>query len=527
MNQQIQSSLRQEVEELKILSTYAFCIMDLNTTRVIFENFYRYPELLAELPETSESLNINIYSGLLQSLANEDLERLCNWLRDLRNLDSATEVKGTQEQAPQFTLKGKSQEFQVSFIIHNHHESLPYVVLIQLSRKVQEVLTLQVDLILQLLDECFQGLRFNEAYYNYSIMEVAILMDTMRQYTTSVESLDDNLKLVLSSIREIKEIAIWLQLHRISEVATVIEENLHSPHEELPTRLEELQQLLNMLSDFVEMALAVAQYARHRKDIGHIRRRTHPYGMEERRFRKLLHDFDILRRLIDSEDNYLDMAREQWEKCYNLIVSIDSQLLNHVIPRLKSIAIDLSNEMDKEVQFVFHNCPLITANHFSQHHISKSLINTLKYLIIEHLEIPKERRLASKPTVCRLSLNVLDSVENIEIQFIDDGIHFDETLIIERAVQRKIITQDIGEWMLENDPQNIHNLMTRPNFGPPVKPPPLTRYRPYLCMIAEEITHVQGKMTFTTDEAGNNKVSLVFPKSVNNIVVSPYKYHST
>ena len=184
---------------------------------------------------------------------------------------------------------------------------------------------------------------------------------------------------------------------------------------------------------------------------------------------------------------------------------------------LQTIATDLSQEMDKSVRFLITMPKTITSNYYTQRNISRYLINTIKYIIIEHLEIQKERRLNEKPIVCHLELILKEEGDNAVFIFKDDGVKLDPTAIVNRAVERQIITQELGEWMLENDIANVYNLVLKPEFGPPVKPPPLTCYRPYLSMINEEAQNFQGKMTFTFEEGKYNVVRLTIPKERNGI----------
>lgn len=511
--------------EIVFLKDTPFCFMDLATTKVIFENFFRYPSILKDLEELEECLYNNVYSGVLRKVEDDDRDTLYHWLEEVRSHKNYDEElkKEVEAKSPVLTLEGNGNCYRIEFSIFQPTTSKSKGIIIQIGDQHSGLREKECRLISDHLNLCHRGLIFSEAFYNYGIVEINNLMERIRTHSETPRRFLVDKEKVLFMLKELTDFTTWTQLHQITDIAQWTKFFAQSFENPIPQKaFNEYQNALLTLTDLIELGMAVAQYSRHQSDIGQIRRRVMPYGLDEQKYRRLITDFTILMKMMETCPGETSELMVMAERCMDQLHTLDMQVLNVLFPRLISIGSDLSQELDKIVCFTQELPEVITSNYYTQSRLSHFLINTLKYVVIEHLEIPKERMLSKKPIVCKLKLSISQDEENAYFTYYDDGIKFNTEVIMNRAVEVGLISRDLGEWMLANDESNIYNLMLKPSFGPPVKPPPLTCYRPYLSMISEEAISLQGRMTFHY-ENGFNVIRLAVPKERNGIGLNPPK----
>lgn len=149
---------------IALLRSYPFCLVDLRSIKIIFNNFANYPELQLNFPETRNVTDNNIYSGLLQNIEKEHLNAIYQWLENLRIKDfkKPDELFGD---APQLKLKHGDLTCKLVINIYAPNQN-PLFILIHLIPDKIVPSPEEHQLVRKQLDQCYRGLRFGEPFYN-------------------------------------------------------------------------------------------------------------------------------------------------------------------------------------------------------------------------------------------------------------------------------------------------------------------------------------------------------------------------
>ena len=426
------------------------------------------------------------------------------------------------QKAPKLTIVGQENQYRIEFQIYfPHHKQQALFLIITFDSLGEEQQLHFFDWITDQIHEHFRGMNFGAVFYNYGIADMDTLMRKAQGLVGSPEELWKNREKIKKQLFEIQQLSFWLQLHRLSDVVHSSLEGIDKIVTKTDSpEFDDVLNALNTLKIFIDLGKALFRYSRKSTDFGFFRSRELPYGMEESKYKELMTDFETLKVMVETLDEKKEYIREQLDQCILRLREMDNENLSSLFQRLVRIAMDLSFELEKSVQFSAQMDIVVNTNHYSQYYLSHFLINTLKYIVIEHIEIPKERILQKKNAVAKIELFIIDHQETAEGVFRDNGIEFLAEDIIQHAIAKQILREDVGHWMLENDRSNVYNLMLKPEFGPPVKAPPITLYRNYLSTILQEVHAIHGTMKFQSTENWN-EISLIVPKKSNGIVIQP------
>ncbi|MBF0239461.1 MAG: hypothetical protein HQM12_17295 [SAR324 cluster bacterium] len=498
-----------------------FCLMEFQSSKLIYNNFHYFPEYQGFWPHQDDLNNNNLYSSILAKHDIEDLDKVFHWIETIK-LSPPRGIPEIENRCPVLTIDHNNLKYHLKFSIYLGNKQSPLFLILHLipEDQINHIDQENRRIFMDQLEQCHRGLSFGEAFFNYSVQDIAILANTISMIIKD----NDLIKLpdLESSLDRIKKIGIWLQLHQMVdtcfELQEILEQMTTQPESSLKS-FHAFQETWKTFDSLVAVTNAVASYSRYRKDIGYFRIRRSPLGMEERQYQEMIKDFEILQQLIHY-DNPNDLVRKHADKCMGYLKLMDKVVLNQTLGRLKSIAADLSHELGKCLRFHISCEWIIVTNHYAQHLICRYLINVLRYLIVEHLELPKEREMTKKHLVSEILLKVEQDDHNVYIIYEDNGFEFDMASVVERALEKKLITETMSEWMLDQGRENVYNLMLKQGFGPPVKPPPNTLYEQHLSLIYEESSNLQGHMTFVR-RGPYNVVKLRVPKQSNGILLFP------
>ncbi|MGK5094673.1 hypothetical protein WDW89_22005 [Deltaproteobacteria bacterium TL4] len=499
-----------------LLKEAPFCLMDFQTNKVVFENISRFKGFYQRFPTTHGILNNNIYSGLLRKYRIDDLDRIYQWIEAVLFQKVSLEELGRN--APQLKLEEEEATCELKFSIYSRKQA-PTFLIIQLVDASDINVQHESALVQMYLDEYYRGIGFGEAFYNYSFKDLRTHYEGIQSKSFTPEDVLESYVDIQTQCGEIQKTTTWLQVHKMTELCELIQDRLEKAKSNPLSKewFEDYRFALSTLWDMITLGDVIAVYFNYKKDIGYHRTRENPWGLDERQYRDLINDFEVLRQIVKYDKTHA-ILEKQVSKCFNHLIKIDNELINQTFVRVKLIAADLSYQLEKSIQFTLQDPLIILSSHYAQHGICRYLINTLRYIIVEHIEIPKERKLMGKSFVAKIQLAIENDGDNLNFIYSDDGMCFDTKLIVERALEKNIITATMADWLLNQNPSEIYNLMLKAEFGPPIKPPPVTLYKPYLSMIAAEVESLQAKMSFYRKDE-TNFIKLQLPKAPNGITI--------
>ncbi len=94
--------------------------------------------------------------------------------------------------------------------------------------------------------------------------------------------------------------------------------------------------------------------------------------------------------------------------------------------------------------------------------IGDPLIHLLRNAIDHGIEMPEERRLAGKPEEGIIRISAVHEENQVVIRIIDDGKGIDTGVILEKAIEKGVVTEEEGKELSEQD---IMMLIFRPGFS--------------------------------------------------------------
>lgn len=192
---------------------------------------------------------------------------------------------------------------------------------------------------------------------------------------------------------------------------------------------ERLDHLMNLLSEFIIDRGRLTQLA---KEIGH---------------KPLTETTERLSRLSSNMQD--------------LILQLRMVPVDYVLNRFPRMVRDLAKELKKQVEFQVVGSDT-ELDRTVVEEIADPLVHLLRNAVDHGLESPAERKQKAKPETGTLTVRAFPSGNYVFIEIQDDGRGIDRTRVVQKAIERGIISTEQGSIMTD---QQVNQLLFAPGFS--------------------------------------------------------------
>jgi len=133
--------------------------------------------------------------------------------------------------------------------------------------------------------------------------------------------------------------------------------------------------------------------------------------------------------------------------------------ISFAFSRFPRLVHDMSNTLGKKVELILLG-ETTELDKTVMERIGDPLVHLVRNSLDHGLEMPDVRAAAGKDEMGKITLNAFHQGGNIVIQIIDDGAGLNEKLILAKAIENGLVSQD--EHL---EPEQIHDLIFRPGFS--------------------------------------------------------------
>jgi two-component system chemotaxis sensor kinase CheA len=214
--------------------------------------------------------------------------------------------------------------------------------------------------------------------------------------------------------------------------------------------------------------------------------------------------------LNKEDENITRIAREmdlRVSDLQNTVMRLRMQPCKRLLQQLPRVVRDISRQLNKEVRIEIVGEDV---------EIDKTVVDALSAPIthivrnsLDHgLELPAARRKANKPAEGLLRIAAIHLGDRIRIEVSDDGNGIDRRMVVEKAIQKGVITPDDAARLSEQD---ALELIFRPGFSTREEASDLSGRGVGMDVIKEATDKLRGRLTVESVPGEGTKVAMVFP----------------
>jgi two-component system chemotaxis sensor kinase CheA len=173
--------------------------------------------------------------------------------------------------------------------------------------------------------------------------------------------------------------------------------------------------------------------------------------------------------------------------------------------RFKRVVRDLGRELGKEVELTLSGVETEVDKAMAER-IADPLMHLVRNALDHGIETPEVRRSRGKPAVAKLSLNAYHESGTIVVEVSDDGGGLDRKRILERAVERGLVSA--GEALA--DPQ-VFELIMQPGFSTAESVTNVSGRGIGMDVVRRNIEGLRGTLSLESEEGRGTKIAIRLP----------------
>lgn len=214
---------------------------------------------------------------------------------------------------------------------------------------------------------------------------------------------------------------------------------------------------------------------------------------------------------LDKEDEIMSrIAREmdlRVSDLQNTVMRLRMQPCKRLLQQLPRVVRDVSRQLNKEVRLEIAGEDV---------EIDKSVVDALSgpmtHLVrnsLDHgLELPEVRRRTGKPAMGLLRVAAIHLGDRVRIEVCDDGAGIDRRVLVEKAIQKGVITPEEAGHLSEQD---ALELIFRPGFSTREEASDLSGRGVGMDVVKETTDKLRGRLSVDSVPGHGTKVAMEFP----------------
>ena len=191
----------------------------------------------------------------------------------------------------------------------------------------------------------------------------------------------------------------------------------------------------------------------------------------------------------------------------NTVMRLRMQACQRLFQQLPRVVRDLSRQLNKEVQLEIAGEDV---------EIDKAVVDALSgpltHLVrnsLDHgIEEPDVRRRANKPPTARLQIAAIHLGDKVRIEVFDDGKGMDRRVIVEKAIQKGVITAEQGAHLSD---QEALELIFRPGFSTKEQATDLSGRGVGMDVVKQTTDKLRGRLSIETTPGQGTRIAMEFP----------------
>jgi two-component system, chemotaxis family, sensor kinase CheA len=214
--------------------------------------------------------------------------------------------------------------------------------------------------------------------------------------------------------------------------------------------------------------------------------------------------------LTKEDENMMRIAREmdlRVSDLQNSVMSLRMQPCRRLFQQLPRVVRDVSRQLGKEVQLVIEG---------EEVEIDKTVVDALSGPIVhlvrnslDHgIEVPEARQRANKPAAATLRIAAVHLGDRVRIEVSDDGRGIDRRLVIRKAVEKRVISEEEAAHLSDQD---ALELIFRPGFSTKDQASELSGRGVGMDVVKQTTDKLRGRLSIDTEPGRWTKVSMEFP----------------
>ena len=214
--------------------------------------------------------------------------------------------------------------------------------------------------------------------------------------------------------------------------------------------------------------------------------------------------------LSKEDENMMRIAREmdlRVSDLQNSVMSLRMQPCRRLFQQLPRVVRDASRQLGKEVQLEIAG---------EEVEIDKTVVDALSGPIVhlvrnslDHgIEMPDVRKRASKPVTAVLRIAAIHLGDRVRIEVSDDGKGIDRDLVVRKAVEQGVITEDQAAHLSD---QAALELIFRPGFSTKGQASELSGRGVGMDVVKQTTDKLRGRLSIDTQPGQGTTISMEFP----------------
>jgi two-component system chemotaxis sensor kinase CheA len=214
--------------------------------------------------------------------------------------------------------------------------------------------------------------------------------------------------------------------------------------------------------------------------------------------------------LEKEDENMSRIAREMDLRVSDIqrtVMRLRMQPCRRLFQQLPRVVRDLARQLGKEVKLEIAGEDV---------EIDKTVVDTLSapmtHLVrnsLDHgIELPEVRKSANKPAAALLKIAAVHLGDKVRIEVSDDGKGIDRRLIVQKAIEKQVITQEQAARLSE---QEALELIFRPGFSTKDQATDLSGRGVGMDVVKETTSKLRGRLSIDTTAGQGTRIAMEFP----------------
>jgi two-component system chemotaxis sensor kinase CheA len=209
-------------------------------------------------------------------------------------------------------------------------------------------------------------------------------------------------------------------------------------------------------------------------------------------------------------DETLNMIGRSVADLQNLMMNIRMIPLSHIFNRFPRTVRDLSQKMGKEIELTIEGGQT-ELDRSVMEGLNDPLLHLIRNAIDHGIEFPDQREKAGKPRKGLIQISAQRDRDNVIITIQDDGAGIDPDRILNKALQRDLITPDSAP---DISKEEIFDLLFQPGFSTAEKVTDVSGRGVGLDVVKTAILAVKGSIKVESEPGTGTRFELLLPPTM-------------
>ena len=284
-------------------------------------------------------------------------------------------------------------------------------------------------------------------------------------------------------------------------------------HMSLRVDISKLDNVMNQMGELIIEKIKLEQQHLTCKnfmtDLKNIKVEFNKKKINDQNRKQLVFNFmEKFEKFYNSFSNTLDEISRSTMNMQDSVMKIRLVPMSTVLNRFPRLVKDISKKTKKEIDFL-----MIGAETEIDKGICEMLFNPLLHIIrnsLDHgIEDSKEKRIAAgKPPRGQVVIKAYYKSDKVVIDIIDDGAGIDEERVVEKAIEKKLITRDEAKSM---DKRSKYMIIFQPGFSTAKVVSDLSGRGVGMDVVRSTIEKLKGVVDVTSEKGHGTTISLSLP----------------